>query len=175
MARRYRSNPKEFQWRRSVGLNSDGETAYQVVDLFQQTINAFPGAGARDACTVVAVKGYVRALNTDTAWHRGRIGIRPCDRADIETPDPANGPGDTLGTDEQSAWLHWMFYGPFIAQGGGNVANDCTWNHAASPWALDVQSKRVIRGLNQTLGLFISVDDPIIQWQWDLSVGVLLS
>lgn len=178
MARRTRSNSKEFQWRRSAGTTEEVASTFLAVDLFEQTREAFPNAGTSDACTVVAVKGYIRAVGASVDRERGRFGIRPCDRDDIYDQDPQHGPsrpGVVQTPPNTGAWNHWMFYGPFLNQGGSGVVGEATWNHAASPWAVDVQSKRVIRGLNMTLGLFIDTATADGLVDWDLSVGVLLS
>lgn len=174
MARRSRvSNPRRFQWHRSTGTSA---LSYLAVDLFTQSRVAYDDNTIGTACTVVAVKGYVRAVDDSVTPTQCRAAIRVCDRNDIDDQDPQHGPSNPTVAQvppNTGAWNDWMGYFPFMTQGGAVVSGDATWNHAASPWAIDVQSARRIDELNQTLGLFLdSPASPI--WHWDLSIGIKL-
>lgn len=173
MARRRVSNPRRHQWHRSAGEFLGN---YLAVDLFAQSRLAFDDATIGTACTVTVVKGYVRANAGGTDPSRGRAGIRVCDRNDIDDQDPQHGPSNPSVPQvapNLGAWNDWMGYFPFIVE-PGTVLSDATWNHAASPWAVDVQSARRIDELNQTLGLFLDGEAGTTQWYWDLSIGIRL-
>lgn len=173
MARRRLSNPRRFQWHRSTGEFLGN---YLAVDLFAQSRLAFDDATIGTACTAVAVKGYVRANAGGTDPSRGRAAIRVCDRNDIDDQDPQHGPSNPSipqVAPNLGAWNDWMGYFPFVVE-PGTVLSDATWNHAASPWAIDVQSSRRIDELNQTLGLFLDAEAGTTQWFWDLSIGIKL-
>lgn len=172
MARR---NPvrRRFQWHRSTG---ESVLPYLAADLFEQSRVAFDDSTIGTACTVVAVKGYIRAVDDSATPTRCRAAIRVCDRNDILDQDPQHGPSNPTVpqvSPNTGAWDDWMGYFPFMTQGAGNVVGEATWNRAASPWAIDVQSSRRIDELNQTLGLFL--DSPgTPTWNWDLSIGIKL-
>jgi len=173
MARRNNGPRRQFEWARSTGEFLGN---YLAVDLFEQTRVAFPSDTSFAGVTVVAVKGYIRANSGGTDPSRGRAGIRTCDRDDILDQDPQHGPSNpsvAQVSPNTGAWNNWMGYFPFISQPGA-VLDDCTWNHAASPWAVDVQARRKVAERNTTLGLFLDAEAGTTQWYWDLSIGVKL-
>ena len=174
MARRIATQRRRFEWARSTGTFAGN---YLAVDLFEQTRVAFPTDANFAGVTVVAVKGYLRASNDTIGPIQVRAGIRTCDKDDILDQDPQHGPSNPTVTQvspNTGAWNDWMGYFPALLQGGTNVVGEATWNHAASPWAIDVQSRRKVEERNTTLGLFMDSPEATTLWHWDLSIGVKL-
>lgn len=178
MARR---NKREFVWARAVGnlftSPAVGAPAFAGVDLLADVRATYGNDALRNA-TVMAVKGIVRpnpSINTEL-FIAGVSAIRVCNSQDTVAPVAENQtPGGALGQE-----LDWMGYFPwYVDQDAASTrAADATWNHAGSPWAVDVRSSRRMFELGMTLGLFTwaSVTSSTdLALDYHLSIGVKLA
>lgn len=182
MAYRRNSNRRMFVWARSSGSLVAGEGATPPtggVDLLQSVRERYGGAEFRGA-TVVTVKGYLKpddqgvggGFTGRTAMRVGPEGDPNVAPADIGRMGPG-APGVGLQEDSSPEY-DWMGWFPHAIT-EGDASPPASWNRAASPWGIDLQSARRMEELGQSLLMFYSSGTAGTAVLYDLSIGIKLS
>lgn len=175
MARRGRNTrEREFVWARSLGTLGEVGAGDFVADLLLPVRTRHGDAALRGA-TVMTVKGYIRPNlgggTTDTVSQgRVSIGVRQygdIDEAQVGVEGPFGNP--------EAKWMGWFPHLLTDIQANPQAS----WNNQGSPWAVDLQSHRIMGSLGQTLALYYDFQDVVAgdathTVDYDLSVGVKL-
>lgn len=167
---------RKFVWARQSGVLDAATFAEDLLFSFKDRAGGSVLLGA----TVVAIKGYVVPDVVGAEIAKGRVAIRVCDEADIEV-DPLQTGHGPVDAGSENDWMAFMPF--FIAQDEGEAglqgASFGSWNHAGSPWGVDVRSNRKMEELNQTLGIWwanVGVGNPAATFiNYDLSIGLKLA
>lgn len=171
---------RQFEWARAQGFGAgQGVTggAFGAVDLLADARSRWGNAVFRGA-TVMAVKGYLRPFVAPGARVTGEAGIRVASINDIAEADVNETPF------LNARYEDWMGFFPYDFDPGPNLASPstpATWNAAASPWGVDLQSSRKMEELGVSLGLFwyhANTDGAPADVQnldYDLSIGLKLA
>lgn len=177
---------RQFEWARAQGFGAGvvipGVGAAGAVDLLADARTRWGNAVFRGA-TVMTVKGYIRpALNFQPLRVTGTAGFRVASWNDV-TNFPTQGPEEApFGNGRYEDWMGFLPYDVATNPSQPSVeAQPATWNSAASPWGVDVQSSRKLEELGVTLGLFWyhaptqGAPEDVSNLDYDLSIGLKLA